>query len=141
MIKFEIDILMVEKLYAFRQRRNFGNFRHFYIFTFNWKGNCKFWWFHRKDLVQIYQNKIFSNCKIYFVIFYIIFIYLIEYKYLYYIYSLFFLLLTIYSDFVNCDDCIGKISSISIRNKLNLSETHIFGSIKMNFNVNTLDLC
>ena len=41
-----------------------------------------------------------------------------------------------YSNFVNSDDGIAKMSSISIRNKLNLLETLIFGPMKINFNVN-----
>ena len=27
--------------------------------------NFKFWWFHRKDLVEIYQNQPFLNFRIY----------------------------------------------------------------------------
>ena len=40
----------------------FGNvaflviFCRFFIMTFNWNRNFEFWWFHRKDLVHIYQN-------------------------------------------------------------------------------------
>ena len=45
------------------------------------------------------------------------------------------------SDFVNSDDFIEKISSISIINNPNLFETLIFGPMKMNFNVKTMDLC
>ena len=29
-------------------------FSSFFILTFDWKGNSEFWWFHHKDLVQIY---------------------------------------------------------------------------------------
>ena len=40
---------------------SFENFAFFFsrfsIITFDWKGNFWFWWFHRKDLVQIYHNK------------------------------------------------------------------------------------
>ena len=48
---------------------------------------------------------------------------------------------TLYSDFLNYDDCFEKISSICTRNNLKLFETLIFGPLKMNFNVKTLDLC
>ena len=40
----------------------FGNvaisviFSSFFIKTINWKENFEFWWFHRKYLIQIYQN-------------------------------------------------------------------------------------
>ena len=40
-----------------------------------------------------------------------------------------------YIDFVNSDDCIRKISSISIRKNANVSETFNFEPMKMNFNV------
>ena len=40
-----------------------------------------------------------------------------------------------YSDFVNSDDCIGMISSISIRNDPNLFQTFIYGPIKISFSV------
>ena len=50
-------------------------------------------------------------------------------------------LLQKYNDFLNYDDCIGKISSISIRKNSNVLETPIFGSMKMNFFFKTLDLC
>ena len=49
--------LIVWKLCYFRNGRNFGNFWHILIITFYWKGNTKFWWFHRKDLVQICQSQ------------------------------------------------------------------------------------
>ena len=52
-----------------------------------------------------------------------------------------FKLLQKYSDFVNSDDCIRKISSIFIRNNLIFFETAIFGPIKFTFNVKTLNLC
>ena len=49
--------LIVWKLCPFRQRSNFGNFHQFIFFiSFNWNRNFEFWWFHRKDLVPIYQN-------------------------------------------------------------------------------------
>ena len=44
---------IVWKQCAFRQHSNFGNFQQFFITTFDWNGNFKFWWFHRKDVVQI----------------------------------------------------------------------------------------
>ena len=31
-------------------------FSSFFIITYNWEGYFEFWWFQRKDLVQIYQN-------------------------------------------------------------------------------------
>ena len=55
--------------------------------------------------------------------------------------NIFFKLLAKFSYFVNYDDCIGKISSRSIRSSCNLFETFIFGHVKMNFNVKTWDLC
>ena len=45
------------------------------------------------------------------------------------------------SDFVINDDCIGKILSTFIINNLYLFETLIFEPMKINFNLNTLDLC
>ena len=51
-------------------------------------------------------------------------------------------LLPNYSDFVNSNDCIGKISSISIRKNSTLfDETFIFEPVKINIYVETLDLC
>ena len=45
----------------------FGNvaiiFSSFFIITFDWNGNFEFWWFHWKDLVQIYQNITFFKFK------------------------------------------------------------------------------
>ena len=38
----------------------------FFFITFDWKGNFEFWWFHRKDLVQIYQNIPYFTLKKYF---------------------------------------------------------------------------
>ena len=56
--------LIIWKLCVFRHRRNFGNFRQFFfIIVFDWKGNIKLWWFYRKDLVQIYQNKTYFDWK------------------------------------------------------------------------------
>ena len=37
-----------------------------FITTFDWKRSFKFWWFHRKDLVQIYHDQSYFNLKIYF---------------------------------------------------------------------------
>ena len=34
----------------------------FYRVTFGWKGNFKFWWFHRKYLMQIYLNQPYLKC-------------------------------------------------------------------------------
>ena len=45
------------------------------------------------------------------------------------------------ADFVNSDECIGKISSISVRNNPYLFETLTFEPMKMNLNVKTLNLC
>ena len=53
----------------------------------------------------------------------------------------FFKLFQKYSDFVNSDDCIGNISSISIRNSPNLFEKLICRPMKIKLNVKTLDLC
>ena len=36
-----------------------------FIITWNWKRNLKFWWFLRKDLGQIHQNRSFLNSKLY----------------------------------------------------------------------------
>ena len=36
-------------------------FSSFFIITFDWNKNFEFWWFHRKDLVQIYQNILYFN--------------------------------------------------------------------------------
>ena len=43
--------------------------------------------------------------------------------------------------FVNSDDYIGQILSISIGNNLNLFKTFIFGLMKMNIDVKTLNFC
>ena len=48
--------LIVWKLFSIRQRNNFGIFSSFFIITFDENENFVFWWFKRKDLVQIYQN-------------------------------------------------------------------------------------
>ena len=44
-----------------------------------------------------------------------------------------------YIDFINSDDYIGNISSISIRSDHNLFEILIFGSVKLNYYAITLD--
>ena len=67
--KFRIDILYSLETKCFSATYLFHKFSSvFFIITFNWKWNFKFWGFHRKDLVQIYQNKPYFNFKIYFCI-------------------------------------------------------------------------
>ena len=41
-------------------------FSSYFIITFDRNGHFEFWWFHRKDLVQIYQNIPFFELKILF---------------------------------------------------------------------------
>ena len=51
------------KLCAFHHRRNFGNIPQFFYQYFQPKGNFKFWWFHLRDLIQIYQNQPYIKFK------------------------------------------------------------------------------
>ena len=37
--------------------------RSFFIINFEWDGNFKFWWFHQKDLVQIYKNILYLKSE------------------------------------------------------------------------------
>ena len=105
-------------------------FQQFFSHNFGLNGN-----FH------IHQNQPILNFKTYF------FIYKINFQvknlFLQNFVAVFFILklLRKCSDFENSNDCIEKISSISIRNNLNLFETHILGFMKINFNVKKLDLC
>ena len=59
--------LTVKILCTLWDRKNFGNFRQFFfIITFPWKGNFKFWSFHWKHLTQIYLSQTYFKCKNYF---------------------------------------------------------------------------
>ena len=94
---------MVRKLRAFRQRSNLTNFS-----TCDWDGNFKLRWFYLKYLTHIYQLYFNSN----------FFFYKNKYlgekiNFLGFL-SFFFEFLPKISNFVNTDNCIGKISSNSI---------------------------
>ena len=74
----------------------------FFIITFDWKGNFKFWWFYRKDLFQIHQN------QSYFKFLKNLFIHKNQFlgEKINVFFAIFFTLLPKFSDFVNSDDCI-----------------------------------
>ena len=63
-LKFSICVIEIldRYLWYFGNYALFGNpaisviFSSFFIITFDWIGNFKFWWFYRKDIVKIYQN-------------------------------------------------------------------------------------
>ena len=54
--KFRIVILHGTETMRYSALQIFREFSAvFFIMTFDWNGNSKIWWFHREDLVQIYQ--------------------------------------------------------------------------------------
>ena len=89
-------------------------FSSFFIITFDWDENFKFWWFHRKDIVKIYQNIPYSQFKKYFFIYKNWFL---GEKWFFkpFSCSFFFKLLSKFRDFINSDECMRKITSKSIR--------------------------
>ena len=103
--------LIVFKLCAFRHVAISVIFSSFFIITFDWNGDFEFWWFLRKDLAQIYQNILYLKL-IFFLIYKNQFLYE---KYLGFFLQFFFKLLPKFSNFINSDDCIGKIKSKAIR--------------------------
>ena len=132
---------------AFRHCWNFVNFWQFFCF-YNFRLNEKFQILTdspKRSLSDISESiSLFKFWKMFF--FYInpyideniIFL---EFNCNFFFFLFFIKLLTKYSAFVNSDDCIGNISSRSITNYIKLFETLIFGPVKMNFYVKTLDLC
>ena len=54
---------IVWKLWDFPQRKSLLIFSSFFIITFDWNGNFEIRWFHRKDVVQIYQNILYLKFK------------------------------------------------------------------------------
>ena len=118
--------LIVWKLWAFRHRRNFGNFRQFFYHNYRLKEKFKILMvsseISRLDLSEStpsYISKIyfFTNKNLFFgekIRFFRIF------------FTFFFELLQKFDDFVNFDYCIGKISSRSIRSNPNIIEKPIF---------------
>ena len=98
------------------QFENYGHFRkvaislifsRFFIITFDWNGNLKFWWFHWKYLVQIYQNITYFKFKIHFCIYKNQFLG----ENLSVFCSFFFELHQKFSTFLNSDDCFEKFTS------------------------------
>ena len=90
----------------------FGNvaisviFNSFFIITFDW-------WFHRKDLVQIYQNWPYFKSKNIFLSIQINFKW--KMNNIRFSFAVFSNLLPKFRDFINSDDYIWKITSKSIR--------------------------
>ena len=61
--------MIVLILRVFPQRSNFGSFQQSFIITFDWIKNFQFWWFYRKDPLQIYQSQPYFNLNNYFFIY------------------------------------------------------------------------
>ena len=91
--------LIVLKLCTFRQRSSF-------VITFDWNGNFEFWWFH---LVQIYQNISYFRLKKYFFIYKNQFLRKKLFCFVLF-FAVFFKLFPKFTDLLNYDDCIGKIT-------------------------------
>ena len=103
--KSEIYFYIIQRLFSF------------VIITFDWNGNFLFWCLHRKDLFQIYQNMptIFQNQNFFFNKNQFWFEKLFSRFFLVHFFTLF----PKFSDLINSNDCIGKITSKSIgKNKL-----------------------
>ena len=81
---------------------------NFFVISFDW--NFELWRFHWKDLVEIYQNIPYFKFKKWFLS--IKFNFRRKIKFFRFIFVLFFSLklLPKFSDFINSDDCIGKIT-------------------------------
>ena len=55
---------IVWKLYGFQHFQQISSFfGSLFIITFDWIRNFNFWWFHRKDIIQIYYNRSIFNLK------------------------------------------------------------------------------
>ena len=88
---------------------NYALFSNFYHFS-----AVFFLIFHRKDLAEIYQNIPYYNSKQYFFIKKNQFS-CIKWDFLVFFYAVFFILLPKFTDFINSDNCIGKITLKTIR--------------------------
>ena len=140
-LKFWINILYSLETMQFSTLEILPIFGSCFIITFDWMENFKFWLFHRKDLVQIYQNQtFFSILKYNFLSIKYVFRPKKMIIYIFFV-AVSFQMTSKVQRFLNSDDSIGEISTISIRNSPNLFETLIFWPMKINFNVKISDLC
>ena len=88
-------------------------FNRFLIITFDWNTNFALWWFHQKDIVQIYQNTSYFKLISFYV--YKNQFFWWKMKNFRFFFCRFFKILPKFSEFVNSDDCIEKITSKSMR--------------------------